>query len=81
MPDFIKKNYKTISELQSTEIKCHSLCNLLNKKSHYDDYNKRITRKQEMQIKHQSKELLIKRNTSTINASRAIKRLEFNITQ
>lgn len=49
--------------------------------SHYDDYNKRITRKQEMQTKHQSKELLIKRNTSTINASHAIKRLEFNITQ
>lgn len=49
--------------------------------SHYDDYNKRITRKQEMQTKHQSKELLIKRNTSTISASRAIKRLEFNITQ
>lgn len=65
MPDFIKKKYKTISELQS----------------HYDDYNKRITRKQEMQTKHQSKELLIKLNTSTINASHAIKRLEFNITQ
>lgn len=30
---------------------------------------------------NQSKELLIKRNTSTINASHAIKRLEFNITQ